>query len=104
MTAPMTKVHFSYCEIDVDVTRDMGQRSGGKEDLDSLKSDVKKLKKMLVDEFYEHCDFGLFKLSYDILDHMAKYIQRLRTPFVFGSSTYEHFSVHMKQACEKTLQ
>lgn len=57
-----------YSEIVAGVTKDTGQQAWGDIDLSSLHSMVKKFRKMSVETLDEHCDSGLYTLSYLLPD------------------------------------
>lgn len=57
----------------------------------------------MVKNFDNLYDTDLYNLKYHLLSNMVNDIRKFGTLFVYDSSSYEHFNVHMKKALRTTL-
>lgn len=55
---------------------------------------VEAFKRMLVDNFDEDCESGLYKLNYHLLDNIVEDPLKFETQSVLDSSSYEHSNLH----------
>lgn len=72
-----------YREIVADVKGDMGHQVWYEEDLGRLKRRIKKLKRMLVEEFEESCNSGLHTLKHTLRDQTVEDLQIYVTNICF---------------------
>lgn len=75
--AHITRVYTRCTEIFLEVMKDAWQRACSKKDLGSLDRRAGQFKKMWAETFDQHCDSGLYSLSYHLLDKMAENIRYL---------------------------
>lgn len=90
----MKRLHTRYDEIGSGVTRDMGQRSWSREELNILIRMLQKFRWMFVNKFDIHFDFDLYALNFHLLYVMVKHIQIFEAVSDLGSSSYDHFNIH----------
>lgn len=85
---PLTKVHAIYPELMLSSKGEKRHKGWSKKQLMELKYCVEQFKRSLVRTCSHHCNFGLYTLTFHLLDKVLEDLQAFGTPSVLDASPF----------------
>lgn len=70
--------------------------------LEMLDEREEAFKRLRVDPFDDHCNFGLYGSKYNLFDHILEDLRKIGTLSVVHSSPYDRFEMHIKHSYRRT--